>query len=175
MFGTDRRLRLLRQILATSDPSSSRSDTLRLAVMLPLLLPVSLGCVQSRQDAPGPDGSLPPSAISARDGSSARVVEMAAPAPSRPPSPPGPSVDAARPELERRDASASFVVLKCAADTDCRAVADRCAVCACAPLPHDAVIPKCSGKGVACFVDPCRGKHAVCRNGQCALESDALR
>jgi hypothetical protein len=149
------------------------------AVAAPLLLAALLGCVQSRHDSPVADASATPSAISAADGSSARAESIVAPAPSGPPSAPRPSQilppDAARSALEHQDASASLVSPKCEVDTDCKAVADRCAVCACAPLPRDAVMPKCSGKGVACFVDSCRGKRAVCRKGQCALESDALR
>ena len=32
-------------------------------------------------------------------------------------------------------------------------------------------LAKCGGSPVACFVDPCRGGHAVCRGGACALAS----
>jgi hypothetical protein len=58
----------------------------------------------------------------------------------------------------------------CSADSDCRAVADTCEQCDCRAIGKDASLPKCpGGRSVACVMDPCRGKHAVCTAGKCAV------
>jgi hypothetical protein len=58
---------------------------------------------------------------------------------------------------------------RCASDADCRAFSDYCTGCDCRALARGEPDPKCSGPGVRCFVDPCRGKTAVCKGGTCAL------
>ncbi|HKP58470.1 MAG TPA: hypothetical protein VJV78_17210 [Polyangiales bacterium] len=57
----------------------------------------------------------------------------------------------------------------CSADADCLAVDHYCDSCRCIPLAASAPRPTCDGAAVQCFVAPCRGQHAVCRDGVCAL------
>ena len=65
-------------------------------------------------------------------------------------------------------------VATCSADADCRAAAELCDHCNCVALAKDGVLPKCpGGKTVACVMDPCRGKRAVCTAGKCALSDSA--
>lgn len=58
---------------------------------------------------------------------------------------------------------------RCASDADCRTFSDYCTGCDCRALSRGQPDPKCSGPGVQCFVDPCQGKKAVCRQGRCVL------
>ena len=71
--------------------------------------------------------------------------------------------------------SSTATASECAADGDCRAASDYCGGCTCRPLLRDAASPKCSGRAVACFVDPCRGKRSVCRKGVCELADETDR
>jgi hypothetical protein len=57
----------------------------------------------------------------------------------------------------------------CKQDGDCRAFSDYCTGCDCRALGSSDKDPTCSGPGVRCLADPCRGKKAVCKNGQCTL------
>ncbi|MET0595575.1 MAG: hypothetical protein ABW133_22950 [Polyangiaceae bacterium] len=58
----------------------------------------------------------------------------------------------------------------CSTDSDCKAVSDTCDACNCRALSKDGSLAKCTGgKTVACVMDPCRGKHAVCTAGKCAV------
>jgi hypothetical protein len=62
----------------------------------------------------------------------------------------------------------------CSSDSDCKAVSDTCEQCNCRALGKDGALPKCTGgKQVACVMDPCRGKHAVCSAGKCAISDGA--
>jgi len=63
----------------------------------------------------------------------------------------------------------------CAGDDDCRVFSDYCTGCDCRALSNEDPDPVCSGPGVECFVDPCRGKTAQCVNGQCALNSQCVQ
>ncbi|HMI85371.1 MAG TPA: hypothetical protein VK550_14850 [Polyangiaceae bacterium] len=51
---------------------------------------------------------------------------------------------------------------------------DYCDQCNCRALGKDGSLPKCTGgKTVACTMDPCRGKHAVCSAGKCAISDSS--
>ncbi len=57
----------------------------------------------------------------------------------------------------------------CTVDADCRLVSNYCEGCNCLALTRDDQDPACgSGKMVACLVDPCQTKRAVCATGTCA-------
>lgn len=56
----------------------------------------------------------------------------------------------------------------CTTDSDCRLVSDYCGGCACRSLATAEPDPTCKGTVVQCFVDPCRGRLAVCQSGTCA-------
>jgi len=64
------------------------------------------------------------------------------------------------------------VCSECETDKDCRAVADYCSGgCDCLALPIDQADIKHEGDNcVACFVDPCLGRSAVCAAGTCVLD-----
>jgi len=63
----------------------------------------------------------------------------------------------------------------CSADSDCKSVADYCDGCNCRALGKDGSLPKCTGgRTVSCTMDPCRGKHAVCSAGKCALADGSM-
>jgi hypothetical protein len=54
-------------------------------------------------------------------------------------------------------------------------VSDTCEQCNCRALGKDGALSKCmGGKSVACTMDPCRGKHAVCSAGKCAISDGPL-
>lgn len=63
----------------------------------------------------------------------------------------------------------------CVGDSDCRAHANYCKpkaakdACRCQGLPKSAPDPKCTGGTIACLVNPCDGKVAACRGGECVV------
>jgi hypothetical protein len=62
----------------------------------------------------------------------------------------------------------------CSTDNDCKLASDYCDQCNCRVLGKDGSLPKCAGgKTVACTMDPCRGKHAVCTAGKCAVSDSS--
>ena len=60
----------------------------------------------------------------------------------------------------------------CDSDSDCRTHSGYCSECVCYPLKADDPSPFCDHITVSCMVDPCEGKSAVCREGQCALAEE---
>ena len=61
--------------------------------------------------------------------------------------------------------------VECHADADCRAFSNYCDGCACDALAAGENDPVCSGHVVQCLVDPCGGKKAICKAGQCVLDT----
>src|SRR3954470_19783429 len=57
----------------------------------------------------------------------------------------------------------------CASAKDCRLFDNYCGSCACDALSAKAPDPKCDKANVACLVQPCGNKMAVCSNGKCAV------
>jgi hypothetical protein len=55
----------------------------------------------------------------------------------------------------------------CTTNADCIVTADNCTMCTCRALAKSASLPKCSGPGVQCLVDPCMNKTAACVNANC--------
>jgi hypothetical protein len=59
----------------------------------------------------------------------------------------------------------------CTANSDCRTFSDYCTGCNCDALATSDPNPPCSGPGVSCFADPCRGHTAVCDSTHhCAIQ-----
>jgi len=56
---------------------------------------------------------------------------------------------------------------ECTTDTDCSVTADYCTGCDCRALAKGETLPKCSGPGVQCLIDPCMDKTGACVNGAC--------
>jgi hypothetical protein len=96
----------------------------------------------------------------------AACVSTRSEAPTQPPPPPAPTTaPPAAPEADAASPSAA----RCTRDEDCQAVSFMCTGCDCIPMAKGADPPKCEGRGVACFVDPCMTKRAACREGACAI------
>lgn len=74
--------------------------------------------------------------------------------------------------LQRQCGPEAPAVTQCVCDDDCRAVSNYCEGCQCLPMGAVDLDPACHGQIVACFLDPCRQKHASCLNGGCALVND---
>jgi len=58
----------------------------------------------------------------------------------------------------------------CASAKDCRLFDNYCGGCACDALPAKAPDPKCDKGKVACVVQPCSNKMAVCSSGKCGVQ-----
>ena len=60
---------------------------------------------------------------------------------------------------------------KCAADTDCKAQSLFCgdAACSCVPALASEPAEVCKGPVSKCYVEPCTGKKATCKEGACVL------
>lgn len=63
---------------------------------------------------------------------------------------------------------------RCSSDADCRLFDDYCDGCACRALSTKSPDPVCTGSTVACFVQPCAGKTAVCSSGMCVVSGATL-
>jgi hypothetical protein len=59
----------------------------------------------------------------------------------------------------------------CTTDADCQILSDYCTGCDCRSLGAKESLPKCSGPGVNCFADPCRGMVAACVQGGCVAKA----
>jgi hypothetical protein len=57
----------------------------------------------------------------------------------------------------------------CQHASDCR-LASSCTSCDCLALGPTDKDPVCSGNGVECLVDPCRGHTAACQGGHCVSQ-----
>jgi hypothetical protein len=57
----------------------------------------------------------------------------------------------------------------CTTDADCRLFDNYCDGCSCQALSSSQPAPVCNGTYVACFVQPCSGRTAVCSSGTCQL------
>jgi hypothetical protein len=55
----------------------------------------------------------------------------------------------------------------CTINADCVVLADNCTACDCRALAKGQSLPKCSGPGVDCKVDPCLNKTPACVNANC--------
>lgn len=58
--------------------------------------------------------------------------------------------------------------LRC--EAGCRLFSSNCNGCACLSLPQAERNPSCDGGMVACLVDPCKGKAAVCTADGCVVQ-----
>ncbi|HEX2569305.1 MAG TPA: protease complex subunit PrcB family protein [Polyangia bacterium] len=57
----------------------------------------------------------------------------------------------------------------CQSDTDCRMESDYCAGCDCRAMAPGQTLAACPGPGVNCLMNPCQGRQAMCRAGQCQM------
>jgi hypothetical protein len=67
------------------------------------------------------------------------------------------------------DACAAAAPPQCATNADCVAFSNYCNGCSCNAVPVGAGAPKCTGRIVSCFLNPCRNATAVCQVGKCVL------
>jgi len=77
------------------------------------------------------------------------------------------------PDIEPQAGSAPSATPECRSEADCHAVDDTCGSCRCLALARTAEAPRCTAQTVQCFVQPCRGKRASCRDQRCVV-TDAL-
>src|SRR3954469_16085044 len=63
----------------------------------------------------------------------------------------------------------SALASDCASLNDCRLFDNYCGSCACDALSAKAPDPRCAKAKVACLVQPCGNKLAVCSNGKCVV------
>ncbi len=73
-------------------------------------------------------------------------------------------------EVKRRRAVCVPDAQKCRTNADCRLYDNYCDGCACQALSTSSPDPVCGGTIVACFVQPCMNKTAVCKAGTCAVQ-----
>jgi hypothetical protein len=73
--------------------------------------------------------------------------------------------DVAKTDAEKTDAG------RCLMGSDCLLFSSYCKSdpCKCIPLLKGEADPKCEGGTVACLVDPCAGKVAICTGGMCGM------
>lgn len=72
-------------------------------------------------------------------------------------------------EVKKGRAACVADVQACSTDSDCRLFDNYCDGCACNALSATSPDPVCTGSTVACFVQPCMGKTAVCKSGVCQV------
>jgi hypothetical protein len=116
-----------------------------------LLLLFALAC-SCGHDAPAP--STPRSAAMPATPATDPSASRAAVAP--------PSATPAAPQM-----APDVAAISCSNASDCELMDDYCGSCRCLSLMHGTPPPACSGARVQCFVAPCRGKRAGCRNHTC--------
>jgi hypothetical protein len=63
----------------------------------------------------------------------------------------------------------------CTVDADCRLESDYCLGCDCRALAKEQKLPKCTGPGVRCLLDPCKDKMAICKDARCTATAASTR